>query len=133
MLKTTSRTGQCYCHLAYGEADKKSVTLFITRSNKHEPIPSGTGSAEEGDDMVGGPGKMSSLVYAVPRGEEVFLTKLLQSEDTIDTVDRLARLVVKKGAYKFPITVGVCEGGVPEAEIPQIVNWVVQEVSSGGQ
>ncbi|RDW23508.1 hypothetical protein B0I72DRAFT_138022 [Yarrowia lipolytica] len=126
MLQTTSRTGQSYCHLAYGEADKKSVTLFITRSNKHEPIPSGTE-----DEQTGGPGKVSSLVYAVPQGQEVLLTKLLQSEDTIDTVDRLARLIVKKGAYKFPITVGVCEGGVPEAEIPQIVNWVAGEVAKG--
>lgn len=75
---------------------------------------------------------MSSLVYAVPKGgQEVLLTKLLQSEDTIDTVDRLARLIVKKGQYSFPITVGVCEGGVPEAEIPQIVSWVVEQVESG--
>lgn len=123
MLNTTSRTGQCYCHLAYGTENKKSVTLFITRSNQHEAIPSGT----EGE-TVGGPGKVSSMVYAIPRGEEIMLTKLVQSEDTIDSTDRIARLIVKRGSYKFPVTVGVCEGGIPEAEVSQIVKWVVAEV-----
>lgn len=76
---------------------------------------------------------MSSMVYAVPKNQEVLLTKLLQTEDTIDSVDRLARLIVKKGEYTFPVTVGVCEGGIPEAEVPQIVSWVVEEVKNPKQ
>ncbi|ANB13062.1 hypothetical protein AWJ20_1340 [Sugiyamaella lignohabitans] len=82
-----------YCHLtvpAEGASEKAQITLYVSGSQA-------------------GPGQLGSLVYALPaygldNKQTIRMSRLFQSESSIENAERLAQALVKK--FGRPALVG---------------------------